>query len=98
MLQAYIGIVSRRGLELLCPEHPQTIQFLQRRVQREQGQVAGIWSVLPEEGIRVVQATLALGHLQEALNALQTHARDCGLLPPSDTEDPSPHWPAIPLP
>jgi len=47
MWQAFVGIVSRQGLEVFCPEHPQTVRFLQRRVERTRGQAVCFWSVAP---------------------------------------------------
>ena len=74
MLQAYVGIVSLQGLEIFCPEHPQTVRFLQRRVARTRGQartaVARAWrSLLMRPHPR------ALWHLGRAAASLVAPAR-----------------------
>lgn len=91
MLQAYVGIVSQRGIELFCPEDPDTIRFLSRRVQRAQGRSACFWSVLSGEAVQIIQATLNLSHPQEALDLLQQLARDYGFLVPYSEEPVSGH-------
>jgi hypothetical protein len=82
MMQAFVGIVSQRGIELFCPEDPATIRFLWRRAQRERGRAACFWSVLPSEAVELIEAALNLGQLQEALDLLQQLARDYGFLVP----------------
>jgi len=86
MLQAYIGIVSREGLELLCPENPETVRFLWRRVQREAGRVACFWSVVADESATLILSALRSGFRGEALALLQRESRECGLFVPSDEE------------
>jgi hypothetical protein len=87
MLQAFIGIVSRQGLELICPEHPQTARFLRRRVQREAGKLACFWSVIPEEVVKPIQAALRRGQSAEALEFLQQQAREYGFFFPLDDDE-----------
>jgi hypothetical protein len=87
MLQAYIGIVSRRGLELFCPEHPQTVRFLWRRARRERGRVACYWTVLSAEVAEPIRTALLLGQPWDALDLMQQQAYDCGLLLPWDDDD-----------
>jgi hypothetical protein len=86
MLQAYVGIVSPRGIELFCPEDPATIRFLWRRVQRAHGRSACFWSVLSGEAVELVQAALNLSQQREALDLLQQSARDYGFLVPHSEE------------
>jgi hypothetical protein len=86
MLQAYIGIVSRRGLELFCPD-PQTVRFLWRRARRERGRVACYWSVLSAEVAEPIRIALLLGQPWDALDRMQQQAYDCGLLLPWDDDD-----------
>lgn len=90
MLQAYVGIVSHRGLELFCPEHPQTVRFLHRRVLRRHGQAACIWSVVTAELAKLVELSLLEGRPQDALALLQCHCRDCGFLASCEDQDYSP--------
>ena len=86
MFQAYVGLVSRRGLELFCPEHPQTMRFLWRRVKREQGRVACFWSVIPTDVVDPILATLELGRSRDALQLMHQHAREYGSLIPCEEE------------
>jgi hypothetical protein len=86
MLQAFVGIVSQRGIEVFCPEDPATIRFLWRRAQRERGRAACFWSVLSSEAVELIEATLNQGQLREALDLLQQLARDYGILIPHREE------------
>jgi len=88
MLHAYVGLVSRRGLELFCPEHPQTMRFLWRRVRREQGRVTCFWSVIPAEIVEHILDTLQLGRSRDALLLMQRHSREYGSLIPCEEESP----------
>ena len=91
MLQAFIGIVSHRGIEVFCPEDPATVRFLWRRAQRERGRAACFWSVIPSEAVELIEATLNLGLAREALDLLQQLARDYGFLVPYREEPPLQH-------
>jgi len=82
MLQAYVGIVSPRGIELFCPEDPATVRFLWRRVERQPGRSACFWSVLPREAVELVQTALLQGLSRYALDLVQQQARDYGYLVP----------------
>lgn len=87
MWHAYIGIVSPQGLELFCPEHPQTARFLRRRAQREAGRLACFWSVISDEAVKHIQAALRRGQSAEALGFLQQQAREYGFLSPPDDDE-----------
>jgi hypothetical protein len=86
MWQAYVGIVSRQGLEVFCPEHTQTVRFLWQRVRRQRGQAACFWSVVPDEAAAQVRAALHLGRPRTALHVLQSTARDWGHLLSPDAD------------
>jgi hypothetical protein len=86
MLQAFVGIVSHRGIEFFCPEDPATVRFLWRRAQRERGRAACFWSVIPSEAVELIEAALLLGLPHEALHLLQQLARDYGFLVPHHAE------------
>jgi hypothetical protein len=86
MLEAYVGIVSQRGIELLCPEHPTTIRFLWRRVQREPERIACFWMVAPVEGARIVQTAVCAHYPQVAWQLLLQRAHDYGCLVPDHEE------------
>ena len=88
MWQAYVGIVSRRGLEIVCSEQPETVRFLQRRVERTQGQALCFWSVAEHQAVAEVQAALASGDRKTALKLLDAAAREAGtILPRSECSD-----------
>ncbi len=90
MLQAYIGLISRHGMELFCPEDAATIRFLWRRAQRERGRSVCFWSVIPSDAVALIENTLNIGHSKEALDLLQQLSRDYGVLIP-DQEEASPN-------
>lgn len=89
MWQAFVGIISRQGLEIFCPEHPQTVRFLQRRAERARGQAFCFWSVAPDDAAAQVRTALRYGERELALHLLQQATRDGGsLLPtPNDSAD-----------
>ncbi len=89
MLQAFVGIVSQRGIELFCPEDPATVRFLWRRAQRQQGRAACFWSVIPSEAVQLIETALWHGLPREAFHLLQQRAHDYGLLVPHH-EEPAP--------
>lgn len=82
MLQAFVGIVSQRGIELLCPEDPATERFLWRRAKREPGRVACIWCVLPHDALPLIETALDMGLSLQALQLLQQRAYEYGFLYP----------------
>ena len=84
MLQAFVGIVSQRGLEVFCPERPETVHFLWRRVRRIPGRAACIWSVIPDDAAVGVQQALDAVGPEFALGFLQQAARELGVLFPDD--------------
>jgi hypothetical protein len=86
MLQAYVGIITRRGLEVFCPEYPQTVRFLQRRVERTRGHALCFWSVAADEAVAQVQAALRCGEPRAALRLLEQATRAGGPLLPFQSE------------
>lgn len=86
MLQAFVGIVSQRGLEVFCPERPETVRFLWRRVRRTPGQTTCIWSVLADDAAAGVQNALDSVGPEFALGCLQQTAREVGTLWPEVLE------------
>lgn len=86
MLQAFVGIVSRRGLEVFCPEHPDTVQFLWRRAQRTPERMACFWSVIPDDAAVCVQNAMRTVGPEYAFGFLQQSVREMGTLLPSDME------------
>lgn len=84
MLQAFVGIVSRRGLEVFCPEDPDTVQFLWRRARRTPERTACFWSVISDDAAACVQHVLQSGGPEIALAFLQQSVRESGPLLPGD--------------
>lgn len=82
MMKSFVGIVSQRGIELLCSEDPATVQFLWRRAKRQKGKVACVWAVLPSETADLIQMEIALGWKREGLDHLQQQAREYGFIVP----------------
>jgi hypothetical protein len=80
MLNAYVGIVSREGLNVLHIERTDTV----RRVRRAAGAGKGIgfWAVIPESEAQVVRFLLGEGEQDSALRYLDQSARDMGRLLP----------------
>ncbi len=86
MMQSYVGIVSKSGIEQFYPEEPDTIRFLMRRVRRQRGQVACFWGVLSTEAANFIEIEIALGWTREALVHLQQEARDYGFIVPDEDD------------
>ena len=87
MLQAFVGIVSREGLEAIYPEHPHSLLFLRRRTERAAGSLACFWSVIPDVAVGRIQSALRAGESAEALGYLQQQAREYGLIYPLDRDE-----------
>lgn len=83
MLNSYLGIATRNGLEALCPEFPETSRFLSARAARLRRQRAVlVWAVLPADAADDIMEELRFGQKQAALRLLQYAARDGGRLLP----------------
>lgn len=79
MLSSYLGIATPRGLERLCPEHPDAARFLSVHVSRLRRQRAVlVWAVMSEDAAEAVCEELRWGDKRAALDLLQTAARECG--------------------
>ena len=81
MLNSYLGITSRNGLERLCPEHPGVTRFLSAhasRLRRERAVL--VWAVLNDEVAEEIMEELRFGEKQAALCLLQSSAREGGRL------------------
>ena len=86
MWQAYVGIVSQRGLEVFCPEQPETALFLRRRAQRLRRGAACFWTVIADDSAAEIYEALRRGCSRAACELLQVTAREFGFLLPSDDE------------
>lgn len=79
MLNSYLGIATRHGLETLCPEFPETARFLAARVARlRRHRAVLVWAVLQVEAADEIIAEVRAGEKQTALRLLQCSARDGG--------------------
>jgi hypothetical protein len=81
MLNSYLAIASRNGLERLCPEHPEATRFLSAqatRLRRERAVL--VWAVLPTDAADDIMEELRFGEKQAALRLLQHTAREGGRL------------------
>lgn len=83
MLQAYVGILSQRGVEAVWPEGPHSARFLARRIRRERS-VACFWTVISDDAAADLQDALITGDSIAALEMLQSTAHDFGIMLPSD--------------
>lgn len=81
MLNSYLGIATRNGLETLCPEFPETSRFLSARAARLKRQRAVlVWAVLQTDIADDIMEALRFGEKQAALRLLQHTAREGGRL------------------
>lgn len=79
MLNSYVGIASRNGLERLCPEHPGATRFLSVQASRLRRQRAVlVWAVLHDEVADEIMEAVRFGEKQAALRLLQSSAREGG--------------------
>lgn len=79
MLNSYLGIATRNGLETLCPEFPETTRFLSARAARlRRDRAVVVWAVLPAEAADDIMSELRSGEKQAALRLLQSTAREGG--------------------
>ena len=81
MLNAYVGIVSRDGLNVFHVERTDTV----RRVRHSAGAGMGMgfWAVIPEAEAQVVRFLLGEGEQDSALQYLDRSAREIGRLLPN---------------
>ena len=84
MNRAYVGIVTRRGLEAIFPENDHVVRFLHRRVYRRRP-FAGVccWAVLSDEMTDQIEWHLEFGENLLALQTLLSEAVQYGSIPPS---------------
>jgi hypothetical protein len=86
MLQAYVGIISQRGIEVLYSDDPNVLQFLWRRVRRQQNRLVCFWVVVPSEVGRAMLVAVSAQYRQFAWQLLQQHAFDYGSVVPDEDE------------
>ncbi len=88
MANSYLGIVSRRGLELLTVENEHTAVFLARRCRRAGGTRVCCWATLDVADAEAICDLVRLGMPEAAWRQLNLVAVDGGrLLPPDANTD-----------
>ena len=89
MIDAYVGMISRRGLECFVPETEHAALFLLRRAMRSSSTLAVCcWAVLRREDAARIQQLLRNGNSADGLTMLHNTARSLGtLLPPPEDHD-----------
>jgi hypothetical protein len=88
MADSYLGLITRRGLELLVRETEHAERFLQRRLQRGQWTGAiGCWAVLSDDAAERVRRLVLCAWYREALELLNAEALSLGTLLPEPIED-----------
>lgn len=88
MADSYLGLITRRGLELLVRETEHAEQFLQRRLQRKGTSAAvGCWAILSDEAAERVRRLVLCAWYREALELLNAEAVSLGTLLPKPIED-----------
>ena len=84
---AYVGIVSRYGLESLHAEEWHTTAFLLRRAERMQPRGAVcFWTVMEPEIAEQIRTELAWGNRAHAILLLQTLAYEVGRVLPEESD------------
>jgi hypothetical protein len=84
MWQAYIGIVSQRGLEVFRLEDSDSLRFLPQRARP--GHAGCFWTVLPDDVAVHIKQSLRRGQARTAWELVMREARDLGPLFASDAE------------
>lgn len=79
MINSYLGILSREGLDLYYPEGEHTATFLLQRLRRQRTSLACcVWFVLDDESETALQALLAADLRGAAWEWVQDSAREVG--------------------
>jgi len=81
MFNAYVGIVSREGLNVLHLERADTVRHVGRSAGARNG--LGFWAVIPEAEAQIVRFLLGEGEQDSALRYLDQSAREIGRLLPN---------------
>lgn len=80
MLEAYVGIISHRGLEVLFRENPRTMRLLWNRSLRTRRRTACIWTVLPKHVGGKIHDAIRCGSPSTAMRYLCESSREMGRL------------------
>ncbi len=83
MVNSYVGIISRRGLESLLPETEHAVPFLIRRAYRKNPPDAVCyWAVMQDFAAQEVQRQLQWQRYEDAFFVLGALADYSGTIPP----------------
>lgn len=84
MTNAYLGILTLRGLEQVCEETEHAARFLARRCHRRGALPAALcWATLDRQDAQIIEQLIRLGLFAPALWRLNADARQLGTLPPA---------------
>jgi hypothetical protein len=84
MKQSYLGIITPRGLEVFCPEHPDTLRFLWRRARRLSAEAECIWTVIPDDVAKLIRQNIERFRTKTALDILSRTSLECGYILPTN--------------
>ena len=88
MLQSFVGIADRFGLESLLPEQPHVVRFLCRRATlNRHRQAVCYWAVIQQELAQQIAIELQAGCRADALILLESLAVELGPVGPTDFVD-----------
>jgi hypothetical protein len=88
VLNSYVGIISRRGLESLLPDGEHAAPFLVRRACRRQPTEAiCYWAVMQDTAAKEVERQLQWQLYENALATLHECAKHFGTFLPPEFED-----------
>lgn len=83
MIASYVGLITRRGLEVFFPETDHASRFMQRRLRRFRHVPAcGVWFVLDGGIAEIVGELVASDEGGAAWAIVELQARDGGILLP----------------
>lgn len=84
-MRTYVGIITRRGLELLFPESDYVRRCLARLAYTDRpAQRICCWAAMPDPVASEIHGQLNQGETDSALQILQASARFLGPVLPSD--------------
>lgn len=84
MVESYVGIIGRQGLESLWREDQHTLHFLMRRAYRRQPmQAVCYWAALRDADAKAIMEQLEANNGHGALLALESCAEYWGTIPPA---------------
>jgi hypothetical protein len=84
MYDAYVGLVTQRGLESLVPETDRTRFTLFNRLRHEpRCRACGVWFVVDRNIAQAAEELIVAGECNAAQRLLEERSRDAGVLLPA---------------